>query len=108
MAHYVCTVCEYLYDEEKKGEAWSQLADDWLCPACESPKSRYELLDEETAAIATADQDDHQPGDPCTEFRRDSDALETHMADIHQMAEMGESIIEPLRTRAPTFAGTTS
>ena len=26
MAHYVCTVCEYLYDEEKKGEAWSQLS----------------------------------------------------------------------------------
>ncbi len=35
---------------------------------------------------------------------RSSDEIETYMADIHQMAETGESIVEPMRTRKPTFS----
>ncbi len=37
-------------------------------------------------------------------FRRASDELETHMAEIHAMAATGQSIIEPMRTRRPTVA----
>lgn len=32
-------------------------------------------------------------------WRRSSDDLEVHMADIHAAAETGQSIIEPMRTR---------
>lgn len=35
------------------------------------------------------------------EYRRREDELESHMSDIHLMAETGESITEPMRTRKP-------
>lgn len=34
MAKYVCTVCQWVYDEEKEGTAFTELADDWTCPIC--------------------------------------------------------------------------
>jgi glutamate synthase domain-containing protein 2 len=37
-------------------------------------------------------------------WRRSSDDLETHMADIHSMAETGKSIIEAMRTRKRTLS----
>ena len=39
MARYLCRVCEYVYDETRKGTAWAELADDWLCPVCEFGKA---------------------------------------------------------------------
>lgn len=35
---YVCTVCHYVYDEETPFE---ELPDDWLCPVCKQPKSKF-------------------------------------------------------------------
>ena len=37
-------------------------------------------------------------------WRRTSDELEGHMADIHAVAESGRSIIEPMRTRKPVVS----
>lgn len=37
-------------------------------------------------------------------WRRTSDDVEGHMADIHAIAETGRSIIEPMRTRKPTVS----
>ena len=37
-------------------------------------------------------------------WKRSSDDLETHMAEIHSMAETGQSIIEAMRTRKKTFS----
>ena len=37
-------------------------------------------------------------------WRRPSDDLEIQMADIHAMAETGQSLIEPMRTRKKTFS----
>lgn len=37
-------------------------------------------------------------------WRRTSDDVEGHMADIHAIAETGHSIIEPMRTRKPTVS----
>lgn len=41
---------------------------------------------------------------PDASLLRASDEIETYMADIHQMAETGASIVEPMRTRKPTFS----
>ena len=38
------------------------------------------------------------------EWRRPSDDFEVNMADIHHLAMTGKSIIEPMRTRIPTFS----
>ncbi|TFZ41104.1 rubredoxin [Soehngenia longivitae] len=49
MDKYKCTVCGYVYDPEKgdpssgiaPGTKFEDLPDDWLCPVCDSPKSKF-------------------------------------------------------------------
>lgn len=39
---YVCSVCGYVYDpEEHDGVAFEGLPDDWRCPRCKQPKSKF-------------------------------------------------------------------
>ena len=50
MAKYVCTVCEYVYDEEKgdpdngvaPGTKFEDLPDDYECPLCGVGKEMFE------------------------------------------------------------------
>jgi len=46
MARYRCTVCNYVYDEEKEGKKFSNLPKEWVCPVCGAPKSVFVLLAE--------------------------------------------------------------
>jgi len=48
MAKYRCTVCNYVYDEEKEGKKFSDLPKEWVCPVCGAPKSSFVLLTEKT------------------------------------------------------------
>ena len=48
MAIYRCTVCNYLYDEDKENKKFDELPDNWRCPVCNSPKTIFILLSEET------------------------------------------------------------
>ena len=41
-----CTVCNYIYDEEKEGREFSELGEDWTCPVCNAPKSAFVPLAE--------------------------------------------------------------
>ncbi|MBN1156597.1 rubredoxin [Candidatus Woesearchaeota archaeon] len=45
MSKYRCTVCNYVYDEEKEGEKWDDLPEDWVCPECGVGKDMFEKLD---------------------------------------------------------------
>lgn len=103
MAVYVCSVCGYRYDEDKESIPWDQLPDDWKCPVCDAEKSAFK---EEPAGESdeTSDNTVSEPSEYLAEYRRDSDDLERHMADIHRMAETGRSIIEPMRTRKPVVS----
>lgn len=47
MAKYECTVCGYIYDEEKEGKRWDELPDDWVCPLCNSSKDYFKLVEGE-------------------------------------------------------------
>ncbi len=39
---YVCSVCGYVYDPaEHDGAAFEDLPDDWVCPRCKQPKSKF-------------------------------------------------------------------
>lgn len=50
---YKCTVCGHVYDPEEgdptsgipKGTPFEKLPDDWVCPVCGSPKSKYKPVD---------------------------------------------------------------
>lgn len=49
MAQYVCTVCQFVYDEAKEPQRWDELQDEWLCPVRYSPKSVFKLVEEATS-----------------------------------------------------------
>lgn len=38
---YKCTVCDWIYDEEKQGTKFEDLPDDWTCPICGAPKDMF-------------------------------------------------------------------
>ena len=47
MAKYRCTVCNYVYDEDRESVKFSDLPKEWVCPVCGVPKSAFVLLAEE-------------------------------------------------------------
>jgi len=100
MARYRCSVCDYIYDEEKEGVKWDELPDNWVCPVCESTKSFYVYVE----AAATQTDSFEIASTSSSSFIRTADDTETHMADIHKIAETGESIIEPMRTKKTTIS----
>ncbi len=55
---YVCSVCGYVYDEEKRGVPFAQLPEDWKCPLCKAPKSEFEAQGgEDKPAAAPAERE---------------------------------------------------
>ncbi|MGD8703839.1 MAG: glutamate synthase-related protein [Desulfosarcina sp.] len=107
MAKYQCKVCEYIVDEEKIDDLWMDLSDSWGCPVCGSAKKLFEKVEAEPATKADPASKKavvEVKDGPDESLLRSFDEFETYMADIHQMAETGESIIEPMRTRKPTFS----
>ena len=43
---YVCTICGYVYDEDREGVKFTDLPDDWKCPTCGAPKSKFKPMEE--------------------------------------------------------------
>ena len=41
MAKYRCSVCNWIYDEDKEGKPFSSLPESYHCPVCGSPKSAF-------------------------------------------------------------------
>lgn len=39
-----CTVCNYLYDENRENLLWDKLPEEWVCPICGSPRSVFVLM----------------------------------------------------------------
>lgn len=52
MEQWLCTVCNYIYDEKEgapengipAGTPFSELPDDWVCPMCGASKSEFQKL----------------------------------------------------------------
>lgn len=40
MAQFICSVCGYVYDEDKEGK-WEDLPGDWKCPICKAGKEAF-------------------------------------------------------------------
>ncbi|MCK5802698.1 MAG: rubredoxin [Lentisphaeria bacterium] len=107
LAAYQCELCSHIYDEAKEGVPWADLPDDWTCPVCGSGKDSFTIVRNAAAAPATPPAPPASTSvgeDYLAEWRRPADEFETHMADIHRIAVTGHSIIEPMRTRVPTFS----
>ena len=39
---YICSVCGYIYDEEREKTFFSDLPESWKCPVCKAAKSAFE------------------------------------------------------------------
>lgn len=42
MKKYVCSICNYVYDEAS-GTKWDDLNEDWICPICAASKDAFNL-----------------------------------------------------------------
>ena len=42
MARFVCTVCDWIYDEDVEGPPFDELPGDWECPVCGADASAFE------------------------------------------------------------------
>ena len=52
---YICTVCGYIYDDEKEDVPFSELPDSWVCPLCGAPKALFEPMAEENQDTSKKD-----------------------------------------------------
>jgi glutamate synthase domain-containing protein 2 len=104
MAIYKCQVCDYLYDEDKEGLKWEDLPDDWVCPVCESEKSLFELVEKSEEETISMDRPPEETSIAVENLIRTSDVTEILMADIHKMAQTGQSILEPMKTKIPVIS----
>lgn len=97
MAKYKCSVCGYIYDEEKEGKPLL----DSKCPVCGMTMVLMEENDSEAAAstaLEAAAAPEELAYDPA--YAR-CDASCRHMDDIHEMAVTGKSIIGAMGTPMP-------
>ena len=127
---YRCNVCNMFEYDETRGDSSTNIKpgtkpedfpDDWRCPICGSDKTHLVSIKEEPKI------EEHEKEVTCPqcgaktkvtvfhparvditkylgEWERESDDLETHMADIHRISVTGESIIEPMRTTKPVVS----
>ena len=42
---YKCSICGYIYDEEKEGKKFEDLPDSYECPICGAPKEQFSELE---------------------------------------------------------------
>ena len=102
MAKWKCSVCGYVYDEEKEGKPFSELD---ACPVCKQPASVFEAAGDVseakigTASPAEAQETDNPLAYPAEYARRDESCR--YMKEIHEMAVSGKSIIEAMGTKMP-------
>ena len=116
MAQHVCDVCGYIHDEERQEQRWEELPAGWECPVCGTGKTGYRLVHTGAPPAGGVPTGDPIPssvpvaavpadGDGYLgEWRRFADEFEQTMQYIQAMAETGQSVIEPMRTRKPVVS----
>ncbi|MGI6006804.1 MAG: glutamate synthase-related protein [Ruminococcus sp.] len=99
MAKYKCSVCGYVFDEEKERKSFQELK---ACPVCKQPPERFMLLKESEEDAVWADMARGESSSldyPAAYARQDENCR--YMKEIHQMAVSGSPIIEAMSTQMP-------
>lgn len=109
MAKYICSVCEYVHDEEKTGQKWDDLPDDWVCPVCDSPKNYFSKMDAAESAPESKDDQVVKEADasaPITpiDLQKTMAEAEPYFADIQEIARSSQTMDEPMRTKEPVIS----
>ena len=95
MAVYKCSVCGFVFDEEKQGRKFSELE---ACPVCKQSVSKFEKISD--------DEEQKLPQPYQGELAYDAkytrtDKTARYMAEIHEMAVTGKSIGGSMGTQMP-------
>ena len=97
MAVYKCSVCGYVYDEEKEGKPFSELT---ACPICKQPVSKFTCVSGDPApAPAEAAPEGGDLAYPAAWVRHDPKCR--YMEEIHEMAVTGKSLHAAMGTQLP-------
>lgn len=104
---YKCSICGYVYDEEKEGKPFSELTE---CPVCKQPPEKFEaeeapkdapkdaaVAPEAVSRPASINAEGLELAYPQETRKTDSDYR--YMKEIHEMAVTGKSAIEAMGTR---------
>lgn len=102
MAKYKCSVCGYIYDEEKEGKPFAELT---ACPVCKQPAEKFVRMEEtngesETAETEIIAEDTAEDLAYPKEYARQDQGCR-FMKEIHEMAVSGKPIIEAMGTQMP-------
>lgn len=104
---YKCSVCGYLFDEEKEGKSFSELTE---CPLCKQPVEKLEPVlpveenkPEPDVEAAEEKSTETKPADGLDlsypKETRKTDSSYRYMKEIHEMAVSGKSAIEAMGTQ---------
>jgi len=98
---YVCTVCGYVFDEEKEGKSFAELTE---CPICMQPASVFKPEEgQEPAAASSEAPKAANAGNPLAydpAFAR-LDETCRYMKEIHEIAVSGKTIGAAMSTKMP-------
>ena len=104
---YVCSVCGYVFDEEKEGRPFSELD---VCPMCRQPADKFVLKEGQKAPAADPVHEEVKTAavnpvpETGLEYPKETRKLESsyrYMSEIHAMAVSGKSAIEAMGTQMP-------
>ncbi len=109
---YKCSVCGYVFDEEKEGKRLSELTE---CPMCRQTADKFVPVEESLSEEGTehgqeqekgSKEQDHSDTEQGLNLQypketRKLDADYRYMKQIHEMAVTGKPIIEAMGTRMP-------
>ncbi len=106
MAKYICSVCEYVHDEEQTGQKWEDLPDGWVCPVCESPKDYFSKADDSGTEPRPHEDKEVEKIEAAApiDLQKTMAAAEPYFADIQEIARSNRSMDEPMRTKEPVIS----
>lgn len=94
MAKYKCSVCGYIFDEEKEQKSIDELKQ---CPICHQERNVFEKIEDEAEPVVGEERTVTSLDYPEAYARRDDSVR--YMKEIHQMAVSGSTIIEAMGTQ---------
>lgn len=103
MAVYKCSICGYIYDEEKEGVPFSEIT---VCPVCKQPKEKLILISDTQGEKQDSDTNTEKSNSTDCDLSYDKeyarhDETCRYMEEIHQMAVTGETIGGSMGTQMP-------
>ena len=102
MAKYRCTICGYIYDEEKEGVLFKDLPDDWKCPLCFNPKSAFEKIEEDVESVEEVVEETTEEADSLEAMAKDTPVrLKKAVSKIHAITSDNYNEISAMGTTRP-------